>query len=250
MNIYLITGSSKGLGEAFVKSVMKEGNVIYAIARSKSEELTNLNGHSNGKLEQISYDLSNISGIESLMENIFQSIDETEVDAITLVNNAGIVEPMKPIERCTGTEIEKSYQINIVAPMTLTSEFLRRTENFTGKKYILNISSGAANRSVYGWSVYSSTKAALDRFTESAALEEQEKANPAKLISFAPGVVDTNMQTQIRASSQDDFKDVENFRSLKAENQLLKPEDVAARALAWLESEQSESGLVYDIRKI
>ncbi|WLR52799.1 (S)-benzoin forming benzil reductase [Bacillus tianshenii] len=250
MNIYLITGSSKGLGEAFVKTVLKEGNIVYAIARSKSEKLATIHTQGNGILEQLSYDLSDISGLSAFMNSLFGRIPLEKADTITLINNAGIVEPMKPIERCNSAEIERSFQVNTVAPMALTSEFLQHTEEFKGKKYILNISSGAANRSVYGWSVYSATKAALDRFTESAALEEREKENPTKIIAIAPGVVDTNMQSQIRATNKDDFKDVENFRSLKENDQLLKPEAVAEKSLKWLMSNASDNGVVYHIRDL
>jgi len=94
----------------------------------------------------------------------------------------------------------------------------------------VNITSGAAERSVYGWSTYGSSKAGLNYFTATTALELSQNNVPHRIVAFSPGVMDTNMQEDIRSSSEDAFADVDKFKQLKEQGQL-RGTDVVAKAL-------------------
>ncbi|OEH92733.1 (S)-benzoin forming benzil reductase [Bacillus solimangrovi] len=250
MNIYIITGGSRGLGAAFVSATLRDSNKVISIARTRNEELDKLQSKRVGKFIQCQFDISNIKELDALIDQILDDNDIIQASTITLINNAGILHPMKPAESCTAEEFQHILAVNTLAPMALTAAFLRKTAKFGGEKYILNISSGAGNTSYHGWAAYSTTKAALNRFTQSVAFEEEGKDNPAKIISLAPGVVDTDMQEEIRNSNEDNFKGIERFRKLKNYGHLSNPNDVAYKALQWLIDEQCENGGIYDIRNL
>jgi len=115
---------------------------------------------------------------------------------------------------------------------------------------IINISSGAGRRPISGWSAYCASKAALDMATRVVALEAQSRRRPVEAVSLAPGVVDTDMQGEIRGMEPAQFADVERFRAMKAEGALRTAEDVAADILR-LEGEGRLVGdAVLDLRQL
>ncbi len=84
-------------------------------------------------------------------------------------------------------------------------------------------------------------------FTQCVATEEAEKEFPVKIIAFAPGVVDTNMQKQIRQTKKEDFTNLDRFITLKEEGKLLSPEYVAKAVVNLLETENFKQGGVIRI---
>ena len=74
-------------------------------------------------------------------------------------------------------------------------------------------------------------------FTQCVATEEAAKEFPVKIVAFAPGVVDTNMQAQIRETNKEDFTKLDRFIALKEEGKLLSPEYVAKAIRNLLETE-------------
>ncbi|MCK5839027.1 MAG: SDR family NAD(P)-dependent oxidoreductase [Bacteroidales bacterium] len=72
MNYYIITGTSRGIGEAIAKALLSKNNMLFCIARNESEALKNLAAEKGALIDQITFDLSNSAGIGTLMENIFQ----------------------------------------------------------------------------------------------------------------------------------------------------------------------------------
>ena len=134
-----------------------------------------------------------------------------------LVNNAGIVAPVAPLERADAREIERNLVVNLVAPMLLMRRFLRATDGVAPLRRIINISSGAGRRPISGWGAYCAAKAGLDMATRVVALEAQSRGLAVEAVSLAPGVIDTPMQGVVRGASAEDFADVERFRQMKAE---------------------------------
>src|SRR5690625_5748465 len=104
--------------------------------------------------------------------------------------------------------------------MGLMNECLRISAAKELSFYGVNITSGAANRPIYGWSAYCSTKALINRYTETVALEQHTLKTENKVFAFSPGVMDTNMQAEIRSTDSASFKDVEQFIQYKKDDQL------------------------------
>ena len=96
---------------------------------------------------------------------------------------------------------------------------------------IINISSGAANHVVPGWSAYSAAKAGVDQFTRVLAAEVEPYAITVN--SAYPGVVDTQMQAEIRHTDPERFPERPRFERYYQMGQLRPPEEVA-RFLLWL----------------
>ena len=132
--------------------------------------------------------------------------------------------------------------------MLLTNLFIKHTKDLSCIKQVINISSGAAVKPYEGWSVYCASKAALDMFTKTVAKEQIEKSNGVDCISLYPGVVDTSMQAQIRASNEANFKNLQRFIDLKTRNELFTTTYVAEVIYALLEAKKLTNGSIYDIR--
>ena len=102
-----------------------------------------------------------------------------------------------------------------------------------------------------GSAVYCAAKAGMDHFSRAVALDEQhraDRAGGARIVSLAPGVIDTDMQTQLRAADASGFPEQDLFRNLHAQGQLTSPHDAAARVLAYLRREDFGEKPVADVR--
>jgi len=140
------------------------------------------------------------------------------------------------------------YQINVIAPTTIINELLTDTSNENYQLVGVNITSGAAERAISGWSAYCSSKASINMYTKTVAIEQDEKNTGHKIIAFSPGIMDTAMQERIRKSSEDSFIDVDRFRQYK-ENNHLKETDLVGGILVDLLTDEStiENGKIYDV---
>jgi benzil reductase ((S)-benzoin forming) len=250
MNYYIITGTSRGLGEAIVKGLIRKDNHLFCISRGRNEDLICEAEKVNCPLEYIEYDLSSTDNLDTLVEGIFKKINTESAESICLINNAAVVNPVKPAGRAESREIESNMKINAIAPMILSSGFISKIEDFCCKKTIINISSGAGRNPYSGWSSYCSSKAALDMYTKCVGLEQVSKEYPVKIISFAPGIIDTEMQAEIRRTKTEDFNLVERFKKYKEDGHLKDSNFVAAKVIELINSEKVETGSLLDIREM
>jgi NAD(P)-dependent dehydrogenase (short-subunit alcohol dehydrogenase family) len=134
--------------------------------------------------------------------------------------------------------------------MLLTAAFLKSTAHWPVQRKVLNISSGLGRRAMASQSGYCAAKAGLDHFTRCLALEEALKPNGAKVCSLAPGVIDTDMQVELRSGDDRQFPDRQAFVAMKANGQLTSPQDAAQRILAYLQSPAFGSEAIADIREV
>lgn len=230
--------------------LLEKGNTLFCLSRKQNNELKNAAKDKGVSLYYFSCDLQKVEEVERVMEKIFSAIDFSAANGIYLINNAGMIDPIKKAGSSSAAELTSNVSINLLAPMLLTSFFIRNTAAISAKKIIVNISSGAANRPVFGWSSYCSTKAGLDMYTKTIALEQALEENPVQVISFSPGVMDTDMQVKIRSSNKDDFSDVEQFLAFHESGKLRKTDFVAGKLLDLLSSNSLESGKIYDIKQL
>jgi benzil reductase ((S)-benzoin forming) len=98
--------------------------------------------------------------------------------------------------------------------------------------------------------VYCAAKAGLDHLSHVMAQDEALRPNGARIVSLAPGVIDTDMQSQLRAASVGGFPDQPRFREMKASGQLSSAEDAAARVLAYLARPDFGANPVADVRDV
>ncbi|HLQ73252.1 MAG TPA: (S)-benzoin forming benzil reductase [Bacillota bacterium] len=241
MNLAIITGTSKGLGEELANQLLDKGYHVLGIARSSSESLAG-----NDAYTHLSCDIGNLEALEQTIEQVKQSIEEKQLNSVLLINNAGIVNPINQASEVESDALVKNVQVNTIAPMVTTNKLLNYCSKNDIKLVCGTVTSGAAERPFFGWSVYCSAKASVNMYTETVALEQEELGKPHKFIAFSPGVMDTNMQEVIRSSSESEFKDIADFKALKSENRLAQASDVATQLLnILLDDESIKNGTVY-----
>ncbi|WP_026477683.1 (S)-benzoin forming benzil reductase [Alkaliphilus transvaalensis] len=250
MKVFIITGTSRGLGNSLVRKLIDSKHHIFCITRRPKDELTNYAKEKKCRMDYLEFDLSEVSKIAELMNKVFDKINLSEIKAISLINNAGILAPMKRIEDCEGSEIINNINVNLLAPIVLTSEFIKHVKPFEGDKRIINISSGAGKKPYYGWSNYCASKAGLDLFTQCVGVEQSTGEQAVKILSLAPAIMDTEMQAEIRRTDIKDFEQVERFKDFKNNGLLLSVDEVAEKVIKVLVHEDYQQGGVIDVRDI
>lgn len=247
MKYFIITGSSKGIGASITAKLIQENHHIIAVSRNSNEELQQQAGDNGIPFNFISYDLNNVDGIASLGQQIVRLMNKNETEGIYLVNNAGVLSPVKAIEQAESDAIIRNINVNTIAPMVLTSTLMKLTSDWNVPLTVLNISSGAGKHAYDGWASYCTSKAALDMFTQCVGLEQSNRGGNVKIVSVAPGVVDTDMQAYIRSTSKEDFPYIDRFMQLKENNQLLTPDFVAEKVINILLNPDIENGSILNI---
>lgn len=211
---------------------------MVCISRTVNHKLMDQAKEKNCTLDYFSYDLLNLSGIDQLFDDIFHKIHiNSNDDSIYLINNAAMLTPVSPLELIETEQIIDNIQLNLLAPMIITSNFLRRTKHMDVDKRILNISSASAKYLLPSQSCYSTAKAGLDSFTKSIALEQEPVAFPVKVAAVYPGMIDTQLQADIRSVSMEHFPYVNEFIKLAEEGKLQSPHYTASRLIDILLSE-------------
>lgn len=212
--------------------------------------LSELAEETGGWLRYFKADLTEIQKIPDLLTEIFSAIDPKDASGLTLINNAGVLEPVGYSGTLNNQEIDNHLTTNLLAPAVLINIFIELSDNFNIPRTILNISSGAAATPYPGWSNYCASKAALDMLTRTIGIEQRDRPNPVKIFSLAPGIVDTNMQKTIRGTNKEQFPLRDKFDKLYRENKLSKPEEVAKKIISLLTSDLPSTGKILDLRNL
>lgn len=248
MKYFIITGTSSGLGEAIAIQAIKAKHNVFCISRKLNEKLVELATAFNTGVWYYEADLIKEKEIPEIMADIFNNMDTDSISELTLINNAGIIEPIGPMGKIDNLEILQHVNINLLAPLLLINEFISRSESFHIKKNIINISSGAATNPYFGWCLYCSAKAGLDMITKTVGLEQAQQENPVMILSIAPGVIDTPMQRKLRETDINDFPMKPRFDKLYEDNLLKSPIDAANQILGIIENATYSTGEKIDLR--
>jgi len=227
MDFYIITGVSRGIGEAIVRKLLKHGNTIFCVSRTMNEDLVETASSLHVPIFYHEADLSEHKSAETFMHEVFTHIDPERINRIALINNAGMLDPIAPIELADPAMMEKHLKLNLLTPAVLISLFIAHTQKLDLPKVILNISSGASSFPYSGWSMYCSSKAGLDMMTRTVGLEQSLQKFPVKIMALAPGIVETSMQTHIRQTDKKLFAEKDKFVLLHEQGKLTSPETVA-----------------------
>lgn len=218
---FLITGASKGIGEALTRKILEEGNTVLGVSRNRSDTLISINYH------HLSIDLTETSSISQIIEKVNEISDKQSYDFVCLVNNASAIEPLGPIEKCALAEIDSHIRIGLIAPMLLTSMFIQRFNDEKIRKKVAFISSGAAFTPIPDNSIYCSSKAGINMFAQCVGLEQENREYGFEVVTIGPGMVDTAMQSAIRSKTSDEFTKVDFFKHAFDDGKLQEPGKVA-----------------------
>lgn len=246
--LYILTGGSRGMGLAMARQLLAQGHRLITIARTHNAELDALAKQHAATLQQWQHDLSAPTLAAQQLQAWLQACDSTHINQAVLINNAGAIPPIAPLADSDFHAVSQALRIGLEAPMLLTAAFLNATQNWTVPRKVLNVSSGLGRRAIASQATYCAAKAGMDLFSVSVALDEAPKPHGAKICSLAPGVIDTDMQLQLRSASPEAFPDVERFAQLKATGSLTSAQEAGARVLAWLERPDFGQTVIADVR--
>ncbi len=243
MHYYLITGTSQGLGRALAEHLLATSpeNVVVGISRRATITHPRYQHHA--------LDLADHSALENALDQLIRPFPDAT--SLTLVNNAAVLGEISYLGQQAPDTFARVFAVNVLAPARLLNAFL---EAYAGRSLplaVLNISSGAARRPIDGWAAYCASKAALEMLTRTAAHEQQLLGNGyIRLHALSPGVIDTEMQTQIRAADAAQFSEVQTFRDRHTWHELLTTEVAAEQVAAFLARPTAWPEVVVALREV
>ena len=246
--LYVLTGASRGMGAALAEQWLAPDHLLLCISRQRSATLAAKAEAAGAHCEQWSLDLAQPVEAAARLQTWLATLDGTSFSAATLVNNAAALTRIGPIDECSDAELASALRVGLEAPLLLSAAFLRATRAWKADKRILNISSGLGRRAMAGQASYCAAKAGMDHLTRAMALDEAHRPHGAKVVSLAPGVIDTDMQVQLRSGEAAGFPEKANFVGLKERGQLSSPADAAARLRAYLARPDFGANPVADVR--
>jgi len=243
MATILLTGHSRGLGAAMTQQLLTAGHRVIGFSRSP---ITSLGPALTERLHEIPINLADPLEIEGALNPGVLADLLRDQSQMILINNAGLLSPIGFAGSLSTAEILQSFTANTAAAIALTNAFIKASQDCDDRR-ILQISSGAARSPYAGWSVYCATKAALDHFSRAVNAEQHPRL---RIESLAPGIIDTDMQAQVRATSVETFPMRPKFDQLKASGALAKPADAARAIIDHLFSDAFGKEVCTDIRQL
>lgn len=239
----LLTGHSRGLGEALARDLLARGHHLLGLGRSGNAALAH---EFPRQFSEQRLDLAEPGALQAWLAG--GQLDDflADADQALLINNAGLLQPVAPLGAQGAAAIAQALSVNLAGPLILADAFVRATAHCRDRR-IVHISSGAARNPYAGWSVYGATKAGLDQHARAVALEH---IPGLRIASLAPGVIDTGMQAEVRASDASHFPQQARFVALKADGQLAAPAAAARRLIDHLLSDRFGQSVDGDLRTL
>lgn len=246
MEYAIVTGASRGLGASAAQQFLSEGISVISVSRNENSDLKKAADQAGSGYAHYSCDLSSAQQVQSVFAQICEEVFH-DAETVYVINNAGVIEPIEVAGEFDASLVQTNVQVNLTAPILISNLFLQKTKETGSRAIIANVTSGAAERPIQGWSIYCSTKAAVNMFTMTAGLELENNGSSSKVIAFSPGIMDTDMQVTIRSSSEESFADVNTFRNYKESGSLRSPDTVAGALVKLVLGDNLENGRIYKV---
>lgn len=240
--VFIVTGSSSGIGFAIVRALAAEGAriVIHGSSRSKVDEASRQLGHAPALVA----DLQEPGAGAEIVS--FAIAAHGRIDG--LVNNAGIF-PRGDIDSTDVALFDRIFAVNVRAPLLLSKAAVQAFRSQGSPGSIVNIGSINAYTGQTDLLPYSMSKGALMTMTRNLADALSAERIRVNQLNAGWTLTETEMATQRRGGRPDDW--FKRLNPLVAPTgNLLSPEMVAAHVLFWL-SEQSApvTGQVYEVEQ-
>lgn len=216
----VLTGASRGLGAGMAETFRAKGMNLALCARGdlpmeEAEDVLTAR-----------FDITDEQAVRRFAEDAAAKYGTLDL----WINNAGMLEPVVPARDLTAEQLRHHLDVNLFGVLYGSQAYRDHVAARDGEGVLINISSGAAWGGYAGWAAYCMGKAALDRLTETLALEEADIGLEAYAV--APGIIDTAMQATIRACSEEVFPMVEKFHEYKEKDLFNTPAFVAEQLLS------------------
>src|SRR5690554_111477 len=150
MKYAIVTGASRGLGLEVTKKLIERDYRVITVARNQPNVMTSNDIH-------ISGDLSNLDEVKRILNQIQAELVGKSIEELVVINNAGTINPIGPVGTLNDDDIIKHMNVNIISLMLIVNTIVKEIK--CEQSLFVNITSGAAERSVYGWNTYCTSKA-------------------------------------------------------------------------------------------
>ena len=226
----LVTGTSSGIGRALAEELLQRGWEVAGVARRPAAVAHRLYHH-------LRLDLSEVAAWHAAARELLEErIRPAERERVALVNNAAAAGQLAPVEDLDPVALHRLFGLNAVAPAGLMGLFVRTCRGVTRLR-ICNVSTGAVDHAIGGMAAYGASKAALRQVGRVVAAEAEDRPHDVAVLSYEPGVVDTEMQQEARDQDPEAFPWVGLFRSFAEQGRLVDPAGPAAEMADFLESD-------------
>lgn len=237
--LVIVSGTSSGIGAALAHALLLDGWTVVGIARRQAE-------FDSPRYQHLTADLGDPAQLRTLTgKQLAPLLGETHWRRVGLVNNAALIGTLRGMEDLTPSKLTDAFAVNTIAPMYLMG-FVARTALPDASLRIVNVSTGAAVRPFPGLGDYGASKAAL-RMAGMIMAEELSSENrpggrhrDAAVLSYEPGVVDTDMQVQARSPAGGQSPWNQPFKDFAAQGVLERPEDVVGNIVDFLSGDCDE----------
>lgn len=216
--MFLVTGGGSGIGRALAHALAGRNRKVLVIGR-REQPLVKTAAFS----PLISYLCTDVSTDDGRKRIVSHLEGTNSIEG--LIHNAGVINPIVPISTIDESSWQQIMATNLNAPLFLNQLLLDKLP----KGRVLHMGSGVAYFPVKGWAGYCVSKAALSMLTRCWQLESQSVA----FASVMPGIIDTEMQGQIRKAELMDEEKRNFFKTLHHEGRLISTKTVAL-FLCWL----------------
>lgn len=231
-----ISGASAGIGAALAASVP------FPSART-----VNISRRAGSHSEHFEADLADPADWSRVARHFDEVLSAYDGDRVIFIHNAGTITPIGPAAAVDAEAYNRAVLLNSAAPQVLGAAFLRASAHLTCERHLIMLSSGAAKTAYAGWSSYNAGKAAVEHWVRTVG--QEQPADGCRVIAVAPGVVDTGMQAEVRATDESVFPPVARFRALHETGALSTPESAAAGIWSLLTRDLA-NGACVDLRTL
>jgi benzil reductase ((S)-benzoin forming) len=249
-HLTILTGASRGMGLAMAEQLLQPDALLLCISRQTNAALQAHAQRADALLVQWPLDLSDGATAAAQLSAWLAQQDPRQLTRATLINNAGTIPAVLPLRASEPSALAHALRVGLEAPLQLCAAFLVGTQGWNIPRKVLNISSGLGRRPMASQAAYCAAKAGMDHFTRCMALDEALLPSGAKVCSLAPGVIDTDMQTQLRSADAQQFPDQAGFADLHRQGQLSSPAEAARKVLAFLDHPSFGNQPVADVRDV
>ena len=232
--VTIVTGGSTGIGAEIAQQAAADSREVIVVSRSPGPVGTH-----------VAADLSQPAGWSAFEATLADAVQRAE--QLEVFHCAGTLTPIGFAGETDPDGYRANVLLNSAAPQIIGEAVIRLVDPRSIPVALVMITSGAARSPYPGWSAYCAGKAAMDHWVRTVGAE-QKLRDGVKVVAIAPGVVDTPMQDEIRATDESHFPKVERFRNLHADGDLLDASEVASRIRAVIDG--LESGAVVDLRDL
>lgn len=229
--VVLITGASRGIGEATARAFAEAGAKVALVARN-GDRIAEIAGELGNGTLAIPCDVSRYWEMEQAVQATVQTFGRLDI----LIGNAGVIDPIVHMEAADPEEWGRTIDINLkgvfwgmraVLPQMLSQ----------GGGTIITISSGAAHNPVEAWSAYCSAKAGAHMLTR--MLDHEYRGRGIRALGLSPGTVATEMQREIKASGVNPISQLDWTDHI--------PPEWPARCLMWMCGAEADGFLGQDV---